>query len=197
MIQVPSLQKLSMEGRWDVAELHVLLLFASDCRNITHLKIHNDEEYQPSASDVASLIRALPKLEYLDPKWQDTNIDGVLARRHGYGPSFDSIMPESTSPTVLGGNILFLPLGHSLGHSFLSRERLSACLASLFDSTDTHDTALYGLAESLDVGGLLARKLVVIVDVNTHTMVSMMGESWLSGGRVLCVEPLEFPDAWA
>ncbi|KAF8310212.1 hypothetical protein DL93DRAFT_2230473 [Clavulina sp. PMI_390] len=79
VIDAPNLQQLSVEGAWASTRFPSILAFAMACKELVHFYIFHSAQETASARDIASLLHALPKLEYLDPEWCDSNLEGLLA----------------------------------------------------------------------------------------------------------------------
>ncbi|KAF8319122.1 hypothetical protein DL93DRAFT_280001 [Clavulina sp. PMI_390] len=195
-VQLPALQRLSLTGFWNSEELDRLILLTSQRRNLTHLEIYSQDGQGPSADNVASLLRALPNLEHIDPIWTDNNIDGLLARYGGSGSASTGSAQECT-PYFATSKRLYLPIRRSFEQDNLTGNRLSACLTNIFDFIDTQHhsrTTSFGASGLRGHEKLSPERLVVVVDLDADTMVSIMGERWLTCGGV-CAESLDFPQA--
>ncbi|KAF8315114.1 hypothetical protein DL93DRAFT_2079284 [Clavulina sp. PMI_390] len=191
--QVPNVQTLSLKGRWEHGELSSLLSSVSECREITHLRILSTRENKPSEDDVALLCRALPKLVYMDPGWRDSNVDALL--------SLSSSARTSASRTQgLHGEVgrqVRLPLKEALEFGHLSRDRLASSLRKLLNAVKPRRNAVKAATKAVTLKSMNGiapspNYFVVMVDVDTKAMVSMVGGMWQRCGGV-SVESLPFP----
>ncbi|KAF8310211.1 hypothetical protein DL93DRAFT_2169900 [Clavulina sp. PMI_390] len=180
IVESPHIQQLSIEGFWNDLHLRSLLAFAMACKELSHLYIYDFAHKTPSTEDIASLLHALPKLEYLDPEWGDSNLEGLLA----LCGEFSNYSLEDTSQWACP-NLprLSLPLNHWHQHRLSSREQLSRCLGRILDVRCQPNRI------TVETQGA---KLSLVVDMDTETMVSIVGEKWLACGGEY-VASLEFP----
>ncbi|KAF8319134.1 hypothetical protein DL93DRAFT_280407 [Clavulina sp. PMI_390] len=197
VVQVPNLHVLSLGGSWGTAdELRSILASIAVCHELIYLRIHSGGDHRPSEEDVASLFLALPKLEYMDPGWRDSNIDALRAL---HNPQQDSaaLGRKRSSMTVGARRRLCLPIKYSLDLGYLSNHRLSISLRNLLIATaepQRHaEESLEGTSGTVDVAEPSKDRFVVVVDVDASTMASVVGEIWSSCGGV-SVDSLQFPE---
>ncbi|KAF8319132.1 hypothetical protein DL93DRAFT_2164810 [Clavulina sp. PMI_390] len=192
-LEAPRLRRLSVSGAWDEAELLTVIEFACQCRKLTHLEILPWNQ-TPSAANVASLFRDLPKLEYLDPKWNEGNIEGILALC-GEFPDFEA--QERASWPCHSISRLQLPLSLLISKSQNSRDLVSRCITRVLNARGQR-TPLHRNGDLLAVAQEVSsteppNQLVLVVDVPTETIVSLVGHEWMHSA-IECVESLEFPN---
>ncbi|KAF8310214.1 hypothetical protein DL93DRAFT_2157962 [Clavulina sp. PMI_390] len=180
IVRSPRLQQLSIHGGWGDPRLCSLLTFAMSCKELTHFYIFHFGHKTPSAKDIASLLHALPKLEYLDPQWHDSNLEGLLALCGEFRNCSTEDPSQWACPNIAR---LSLPLNCWHQHHLLSREQLSRCLGRVLDVRCQPSSALIDIGRS---------RLSLVVDIDTGTMVSIVGEKWLACGGEYA-QSLEFP----
>ncbi|KAF8319129.1 hypothetical protein DL93DRAFT_2164807 [Clavulina sp. PMI_390] len=186
----PNLQKLSLLGEWDDEGLLIVVKFASKCQGLTHLELFPDNE-PPSADDVSSLLHALPKLEYFDPKWRESNIEGLLALCGEFPASAKLQQPASWACRNV--HRLCLPLSRLVTRFPTSRKLVSQCLKRVLSVRSQGRSAHTSSADVVAAGGKSPSQLVFVVDVDRSIMDLMVGRKWASS-RGECVKLLEFPN---
>ncbi|KAF8315122.1 hypothetical protein DL93DRAFT_2155338 [Clavulina sp. PMI_390] len=142
---------------------------------------------------VASLLRALPNLEYFDPGWRDTNIQGRLALC-GESPTGKQKSLEWACPKI---KRLHLPNRFHFDYGNLKSEALASCLRRVLNVRSMPPKRPTGSAElgndETSFSGLAKPpRLTIVVDLDMATMSSIMGEQWSYWGGEIN-EILRFP----
>ncbi|KAF8315119.1 hypothetical protein DL93DRAFT_921858 [Clavulina sp. PMI_390] len=197
VIETPNVRQMCLSGVWEDDQTPSLVTFVSQCPMVIHLELINDASISFSAKQVAYMLHALPNLEWFDPEWRDINIRGLLALRgEDPGPRIgeQGSSPQRACPMI---NRLCLRLGTSVKDGVLSRRTLSWCLRRVLEVrapplAQRMDSAESVGAPSLPSGLLAVPRLKVVVDIDTATMASVMGEPWSHWGGEN-VESLRFP----
>ncbi|KAF8318784.1 hypothetical protein DL93DRAFT_345934 [Clavulina sp. PMI_390] len=170
-----------------------LLSFMANAKQITHLKI-TDSERTLTYQHVASLLYALPNLEYFDPAWRYANIRGILALCGEYPEVTTQVSHPSpwACPTI---RFFYLPVAARIRQEVLSVDALCICLGMLLEARG-QVSSLSSSDGPLPITGptqATASRFSIVVDVNVEVMVSILGEKWRNHGGV-CVEELKFPE---
>ncbi|KAF8319127.1 hypothetical protein DL93DRAFT_2153575 [Clavulina sp. PMI_390] len=189
-LTAPGLQRLHISGVWDSAQLFDVVRFASQCRELTHLKIF-PYGGETSTASVVSLFHALPKLEYFDPKWSAGNVEGLLALCGEMSVS-TSQEPASSQWACQNVQRLQLPLFKLLTNKPSSRNLISYYLERVLNVRGRRKPAHTSSAVPAGAEENSSSPLVLVVDVDTETMTSMLGRVWVSS-RGECVKSLELP----
>ncbi|KAF8315120.1 hypothetical protein DL93DRAFT_2155336 [Clavulina sp. PMI_390] len=197
IMETPNIRQMCLSGTWEDDQTSYLVALVSQCAMLRHLEFTNETSVFVSAEQVASLLHALPNLEYFDPEWRDSNIDGLIALC-GESPGRITEEQDSSSqwacPMI---NRLYLPIDYLFRHNALSRTALASCLRRVLDVrapplAQWMDFVKSG-ADGLLLSGLSAPpRLTVVVDTDMATMSSIMGEPWSHWGGET-VDSLEFP----
>ncbi|KAF8319131.1 hypothetical protein DL93DRAFT_2153577 [Clavulina sp. PMI_390] len=190
IIETPSLQRFFVSGGWRAEELLQIIQFSAKCRKLTHLKI-NAIDKSLSAPQVAALLYALPRLEYIDLKWDQYNIKGLLALCGEFPKS--TAKSHANRPWACRNVSRFqLPLSRLEIVYPHGRRYISKYLKRIID--------VRGPRKPLDIGNSILerpgndspRPLIFVVDVPHSTLSSIVGDEWIAS-RMECVNSLEFP----
>ncbi|KAF8319126.1 hypothetical protein DL93DRAFT_2225525 [Clavulina sp. PMI_390] len=183
MLEAPALEKFCFTRTGYTDNYRTFARFAARWPTLTHLWLHDyaEDYYNEPATEaqdailavqVASVLHALPKLEFFNATWCDVNIQGLLALCGDFPTHAKGDRSEWACPSP---RRLCLPLHHSLRDSILSHELLSECLNRLLDARGHSG-------------------LILVLDVPIDTLQLLVDKKWIESGAVEIKSSLVFRD---